>query len=144
MQKKEYLEELIRKITAIISPNLYDDSVNTFSDKEKKNKLFKNNPKCFVSVQCGNRKPILLPVCNSQGMEDFKIIRFSINLMEKLRKKFDDEDQEQIDQIIKKLKRLENKFTADVPKPTNMAVLKAKSTINLNRIKSDIERIRNY
>lgn len=144
MHKQEYIEELIRKVTSIVAPGLYDQTLDMISHKEKRNSLCDKYPKCFISMPCGNKDPLMLPVCNNQGLEDLKMIRFSIQLLERMRKHFEDIDQEKVDKILFKLKRLESKFLKDVPKPASASALKAKSTIKFkNNVTVYLDKIRN-
>lgn len=144
MGKKEYIEELIRKVTSIVSPGLYDETLNVIMNKETRKRLYDDHPKCFIPMTYGDKNPLLLPICNRQGLEDLKMIRFSMKLMDRMKKHFNDIDQDNIDSIIIKLKRLESKFLKEIPKSTRMAALKAKSTININNnIKSYLQKIRN-
>ena len=52
----------------------------------------------------------------------------------------EDVDQEHLIIVIKKLEALHKKFTKQVPKPTSMAIKKAASTRQLNKIKKDINK----
>jgi len=133
----EHLDELIRKANSLINPITVHHSLKTLMDPEARLTHYKKHPKCYLSLGQG-RKNVLFPICSMAGIEDVEMIRFSLKLADKLYAR-KDIDGDGLAVIVKKLKRLENKFSKEIPKTATMSHLKAKATKKmddiLNRIK---------
>ena len=138
-KKLELLDELLRTARSLISPISYHDHLNSLSDRDFRKKLFDGSPKCYLTVKYKSKEIPFFPVCNRTALEDPRIIKFSLKLAKKMVGK-EEVDQEHLIIVIKKLEALHKKFTKQVPKPTSMAIKKAASTRQLNKIKKDINK----
>lgn len=134
----EILQELIRKVDSLISPMTVDSKLKWLMSKDVKNKLFETHPKCFLTMNIG-QKSMVFPVCNRSGMEDPDIIAISLKVANKLAGRSNINNEELV-VILKKLEMLQRKFSKDIPKPSDMAVRKGMSTKEINQIKSILNR----
>lgn len=133
-EKFEVLDELIRKVNDLINPIPVEDELEWLQNRDMSKKLFEEHPKCFIAMNFGQQN-FTLPICNRMGMEDPKIIDFSIALVNKVAGR-DYADQEQIVVILRRLNMLKKKFSSDSPKPEDMAGRKAIVTKKLRQLKS--------
>jgi len=133
-----YLQELIRTANNLISPMTYNDDLEWISNKDLTKKLFEKCPHCFISLNYKDKQTALFPICNRMAIHDPKIINFSIKLAKRLIDK-PNVDQENLIIIISKLEKLVKKYSKEIPKTEEMAVLKTKSTKHLSKIKKYIK-----
>jgi len=140
-ERFNYLDELIRKVSNLVSPFDSKSDLELMIKKDVRDRLFGKYPKCFLSLRSMGRDNPIFPICNRLGAEDPDIIKFSIKLANKLKNK-PEIDGEQIDAILVKLNGLHSKFSKDPIKPANMATRKGLQTRILNNIKGYIERVR--
>ena len=68
------------------------------------------------------------------GLEDPRIIDFSLKMAEKFKDR-SDVDGEHMGMCMKKLKKLRNKFSKEVPRPAPEAARKGKVTKDMNAIR---------
>lgn len=133
----QVLEELIRTATSLISPLSIHHTLKKLMDPETRISHYKKHPKCFLALGIGS-KSTLFPICNMSGVEDIEVIAFSLKLADRLYAR-KDVNGDQLNIIVKRLKKLQKKFSQSTPKPANMSHLKAKATMKmddiLNRIK---------
>ena len=129
-----HLEELIRTADSLINPITVDKRLEWLMRKDVRGKLFEENPKCFLSMNIG-QKTMLFPICSRSGMEDPQIIDFSIKLANRIAGK-PDVDVSELQVTLKKLNMLKKKFSQPIPKPAKNAAQKGNSTKNMNQIKS--------
>ena len=131
----EYLEELVRTAYKQISPSTYEDDLENFTNKEWRDKFISRHPQCFMNLKkmYGDHQGFpLFPICNRGGVNDAKVINFSIKLATKL---MDDERFEvgEMKAIVLKLKHMKARYDKENPKPVSAAVRKANDTKNLKK-----------
>jgi len=136
-ERFQYLEELIRIANSLINPITAHDEMMSLMSKDHKKKLLERNPQCWLPVHIGRPIPFF-PVCNRSGSYEIESINFSLKLAKKLvgNTKV---DQEQLEMITRRLQNLKNKYSKDVPRPSNMAYRKGLTTKLLRKIRQYID-----
>ena len=137
IQEKEiqHLSELIRRVSNLLSPDSYLDNVGAIINKQVRDRLFGEYPKCFLKAKnvWGRELPIM-PICNRRGMEDPSMIAFSLKVANTM-KDSPNIDQDHLGSVIVKLNRLQNKFNKPIPKPDDMTAKKALTTRLMTKVK---------
>jgi hypothetical protein len=130
------LNELIRRVSNILSPDTYLDNVSAIIKKQVRNRLFGAYPKCFLKARnvWGQELPIM-PICNRMGIEDPQMISFSLKVANTM-KDSPNIDQDHLKELVVKLIKLQNKFSKPIPKPDEMAVKKALTTKLISKVKN--------
>lgn len=139
--KKEFeqLSELIRKANDLINP---EDSISYLQKKDLRDRLYGEKPKCFLKLLPIGRdtSPYLIPLCNRAGIEDPKVIKISLNIVQKLidsdKGRFDNNI---LQSILNKLNHRHNVLSKTVPKPASAAARKAQVTRMFKNIKSHLD-----
>ena len=126
----EILEELVRTAYKQIAPSTYQEDMENFTNKEWRDKFIARHPKCFMTLKkmYGDHAGFpLFPICNRGGINDAKVINFSLKLANKLS---DDErfDAGEIKAIVLKLQHMSARYGKENPKPVSMAARKANDT----------------
>jgi len=137
----EVLDELIRKVHSLIGPFDIHDELKWLMKRDVRKKVFEKFPKCFLSLRSRGRFIPFFPICNMTGKEDPEMIAFSMKMANKLKDK-PDIDQEQLDIIVVKLKRLHSRFNKEIPKPPDVAAKKGVITKSLKTIGNYLKKIR--
>jgi len=137
----EVLDELIRKVHSLIGPFDIHDELKWLMKRDVRKKVFEKFPKCFLSLRSRGRFIPFFPICNMTGKEDPEMIAFSMKMANKLKDK-PDIDQEQLDIIVVKLKRLHSRFNKEIPKPPDVAAKKGAITKSLKTIGNYLNKIR--
>jgi hypothetical protein len=130
----DVLHELIRKAYDLIAPFKYHDNLEVIMKKNMRKPFIEKFPKCWIMLKNDIGREIPFHICNRIGLEDPKIIDFSLKLANKFRDK-PEVDQDRLNVCVKKLIRLKNKFSREVPRPAPEAARKGKETRNMNKIK---------
>ncbi len=138
----ERLDELIRKVSSLITPYDIHDEMKWLMKRDVRQKMFEKFPKCFLSLRSRGREIPFLPVCNRQGMEDPQIIAFSMKLAHKLKDKPDIVDRDHLDTVMVKLQHMHNRFNKEVPKPPVQAAKKGMITRMFKNIKGYLDQVR--
>lgn len=123
----QLLNELINKAYQLISPLSFDYEIKWMLDKFNRDKLLNINPKCFLMIKHMGREIPFLPICNSRALIDKNIIDLSLKFANRLVGK-DEIDQIHLTKIIFRLNLLKNKYSKEIPKPSDMAGRKAHIT----------------
>ena len=139
--KKEFdhLSELIRKANELVNP---EKDLDYLIKKDVRDRLYGEKPKCFVKLLPIGRdtSPYLLPICNRAGIEDPKVIKISIKIIEKLMSggsgKF---DVNALQSVLNKLNHHDSVFSKQIPKPMNTGAKKAKVTRMFGNIKKYLD-----
>lgn len=132
----QLLEELIKKIDEVMdNPINYEYQLKWLMSQCNRKKLFETNPKCFLMMKQMGRDVPFFPICNRMGAVDPAIIKLSIKMVNKMMGN-DAVDQEHLVTILQKLNGLSNKYSKDIPKPSDTAAKKANVTKFLKRVKS--------
>lgn len=129
-----HLEELLRLANSLVAPFTYDDELKWLQNKDITRKMFERCPKCFIPFNSNSKRMALFPICNRMAIEDPNVINFSLKFANKLVGK-ENIDQDSLSKIIFKLEKLKRKFSKAIPKPNNMAKMKARSTKQFTSIK---------
>lgn len=135
------LEEVIRQLDYLITPVTTTDEMDWLLQRDMRQKLFETFPKCVLSLMVMEKTVPFFPVCNRMGMHDPKMIRFSMDMVEKM-KNLDDIDHHQLEKIGGDLKILLARFDKPIPKPPEMATRKAILTKQLDKLKSVIRSLK--
>lgn len=132
----QLLEELIKKIDEVMSnPINYEYQLKWLMSQDNRKKLFETNPKCFLMMKQMGRDVPFFPICNRMGAVDPTIIKLSIKMVNKMMGN-DAVDQDHLVIILQKLNGLSNKYSKEVPKPSDMASKKANVTKFIKRLKN--------
>ncbi len=132
----ELLEELIKKIDEVMdNPINYEYQLKWLMSQDNRKRLLETNPKCFLMFKNMGRQLPFFPICNRMGSVDPTIIKLSIKLANKLAGN-DAVDQDSLTMVLQKLNSLDNKYSKEIPKPSDMAAKKANVTKFVNRLKN--------
>ncbi len=135
----EVLEELIRTANELINP---ENSLAYLQKKDMIDRLYGEKPSCFLKLAPIGRdtSAYLLPLCNRRGMEDPKVIRVSMKVVQRF---LDDPkgrfDVNILNTLLSKLQHRHSVFSKTVPKPARTAARKANVTKMFNNIKSHLD-----
>jgi hypothetical protein len=135
------LSEFIQKINNIITPFSFRDELKAVMNKETRKHLSEKYPKCFLPVRIGNKDAFIIPICNRNGATDKNMISFSIKLANKLLDR-EDVDRGMLEIVIKKLNRMYNTYSKDIPTPPDMAARKANVTKAMILLKKQLNALR--
>ncbi len=124
------LEELLRQANALISPISFHDDLKLLSP-EKMAKDAEKNKSCYLTIRRRSGS-VLFPICSRNGAKCPQMIQFSLKMANKLAGK-PETPPDQIQVIIKKLERLQSKYSKPIPKPPGQAYLKGLSTKKLRK-----------
>jgi len=142
--KQKYVEELVNKVLLKIHNNInYDKSFEDSTHPDDKQKI--TCPRCFIQILKGaeDRGISHLPLCNRYNLFDPSIIDLSLKIAQKI-EDFTNYDQDEINQVIKKLQSLKKKYDSDIPSTdSEYASIKGKNTKHFNAIKRKVKTIRN-
>jgi hypothetical protein len=139
----KHLSELIRKANDLINPQT---STDYLSDKELRDRLFQDKPKCFLKLNPIGRDvtPYLIPLCNQAGFEDLKVVTLALKMVQRLitqtPEKFDPAERQR---VLNQLNHRFNVLSQTIPKPMSMGAKKAKVTRMFNNIKHHLNTIKN-
>ena len=141
--KEEFqkLDELMQKVNTIVSPFSFRDELEAVMDKETRHRLYEKNPRCFMPVRMGNQDAFILPICNRNGATDKNMIAFSMKLANRLLDR-EDVDRGMLEITMKKLERLNNTYSKDIPKPMDRAAQKANITKSFMKMKQYLDDIK--
>jgi hypothetical protein len=133
MEKQfQVLEELIRTAYNIING---EEDLSYLTQKDLRDRLYGENPACFLKLQPIGRdtSTYILPLCNRHGIEDPRVIKISIKVVQNLigSGKF---DVNILNTLLSKLQHRHDVFVKRVPKPPIAAAKKANVTKNMNSI----------
>ena len=134
-KRMEFLEELVRSAYKQIAPSSYKDDIENFTNKSWRDDFIKSHPRCFMSLKkmYGDHMGFpLFPICNRGGVQDAKVINFSIKLVNKMLgdEKF---DAAELKALLLKLGHMKARYDKEQPKPVSMAVHKANDTRNFKK-----------
>jgi|GEM_PF-1973067 hypothetical protein len=140
----KYLQELLTRISSYLDPTESDDQMKWLHNKKLVERLYGEKPECFVAIKDrGQDISTILPVCNRAGMQDPRIIQFSIKLAKKMGA--DDKvglvDPASLSEAVEELEKLKEKVKKKKATPKG-AALKANSTKGINKIKDHLKRVR--
>lgn len=136
------LEEFIQKINNIITPFSFRDELKSVMDKETRIRMSEKYPKCYLPVRMGNKDIPFLPLCNRNGATDKNMISFSMKLANRLLGR-EDVDRGMLEITLKKLSRMNNTYSKDIPTPPGPASQKANVTKSLILLKKNLDKIKN-
>jgi hypothetical protein len=132
-EELKVLSELIRKADKLINP---EDSLEYLVNKDVRDRLYGKKPACFMKLRPIGRdtSAYLFPICNRSGMEDPKVIKLSIGMLQKsmVDSRFDPKD---IQLMLGKMQNRHDTFIKKIPKPASAAARKAKVTRMFDNIK---------
>ena len=132
-EELKVLSELIRKADKLINP---EDSLAYLINKDVRDRLYGKKPACFMKLRPIGRdtSAYLFPICNRSGMEDPKVIKLSIAMLQKsmVDSRFDPKD---IQLMLGKMQNRHDTFIKQIPKPASAAARKAKVTKMFDNIK---------
>ena len=140
-EKFEVLEELIRKVGKHLYPYNKKEDIAFLQRKDLRDRLYGKFPKCFLTLKGIGRDIPFLPICNRLGIQDSRIINFSMKMAQKMQSnpKF---DQDELSMVLLKLKRLNNTYSKDIPKPPLQAAKKGMTTRMFSNIKKYLDGVR--
>jgi len=141
LNEMDKLQEFIQKVSDIISPISFRDELRAVMDKQTRKNLSERHPKCFLPVRMGNRDAFIMPICNRNGATDKNMIAFSMKLANRLLDR-EDVDRGMLEITIKKLKRMHNTYSKDIPTPPGMAARKANVTKAMILLKKNLNALR--
>lgn len=138
-QNQIYIEELLRSAMKFISPiNDYEYELKKLCDRNYRMELYKKYPDCFLGVKrrCGKIFPYFY-MCNSNGVIDPEIIKFSLKLAEKFKEKFyqKDIDYEHLEANIRKMRFYLARYNKEIPKSPKISARLGSETKKLNKFK---------
>jgi len=132
-EELKVLSELIRKANELINP---EESLAYLIHKDTRDRLYGKKPACFMKLRPIGRdtSAYLFPICNRNGIEDPKVIKLSIMMLQKAMtdSRFDPNE---IQSMLNKMQHRYDTFIQRVPKPASAAARKAKITRMFNNIK---------
>lgn len=134
----QLLEELIKKIDEVMSNNdsiSYDYQLKWLLLQDNRKRLFEKNPKCFLMMKQMGREVPFFPICNRTGSIDPSIIKLSIKLANRLSGN-DIVDQDHLVMILQKLNNLNNKYSKEITRPSDIAAKKANITKFIKKLKN--------
>ena len=135
----DHLSELIRKANELINP---EKDLGYLLKKDVRDRLYGEKPKCFIKMLPIGRdtSPYLLPICNRAGIEDPKVIKISIGIIEKLMTYESGKyDTNALQTILNKLNHHNSVFSKKIPKPMSTGAQKAKVTRMFGNIKKYLD-----
>jgi hypothetical protein len=135
----DHLSELIRKANELINP---ENDLSYLIKKDIRDRLYGEKPKCFIKILPIGRdtSPYLLPICNRQGIEDAKVIKVSIKVIEKLMSNENGKfDVNMLQTVLNKLNHHDSVFSKQIPKPMSTGAQKAKVTRMFGNIKKYLD-----
>jgi len=135
------LEEFIQKVNDIVTPFSFRDELKAVMDKETRKRMSEKHPKCFLPVRMGNKDNMILPVCNRNGSTDKNMIAFAMKLANRLSGR-EDVDRGMLEVSMKKLQRMHNTYSKDIPKPPERAAQKANITKSFSKMKKYLDNIK--
>lgn len=147
MKKKQILteidklQEFIQKINHIVSPISFRDELKQVMDPQTRKLLCEKYPKCFLPVRMGNKDAFIMPVCNRNGATDKNMIAFSMKLANKLLDR-EDVDRGMLEITIKKLNRMYNTYSKEIPTPPGSVAQKANVTKAMIILKKHLNALR--
>ena len=139
MEKKQmiHLHELVRKLTSLISPVTYEDTLQDLMSQPAEDVFKGDFKKCVIPWNIGSQQ-LHLPVCNRFGMIDPQMIEFSKKMVNKYKSVGEQHDEETMI-ILTKLDKLYKRFNKDIPKPQDRAAQHAQMTKFRNRVLQNIK-----
>ena len=137
----ETLNEFIQKVSDIVSPMSFRDELRAVMNKDSRKQLYEKYPKCWLPVRMGNKDAFIMPICNRMGSTDKNMIAFSMRLANKLLDR-EDVDRGMLEVTLKKLNRMHNTYSKDIPTPPNRAAQKANITKAMTVLKRQLNSIR--
>jgi hypothetical protein len=118
------LSKLLKEAEDLIQP---DESLDYLVSRDIRDRIYGKKPACFMKLQPIGRdtSAYLFPVCNRAGMEDPKMIRLSIHMLQKAMtdSRFDPKD---IQLMLGKLQQKGDTFLKKIPLPMSVDAKKAK------------------
>ena len=79
------LEELLVEMESYLDTNTMNDDMKLAYQQKLRERLFIEKPECFVAIKGKGRDlSTILPVCNRAGIQDPRVIQFSIGLAKKM------------------------------------------------------------
>jgi hypothetical protein len=137
----QILDELLQKVNDIVYPFSYRDELKAIMDKQTRHNLFEKYPRCFLPINIGNKDAFILPICNRAGATDRNMIAFSKKFANRLLDR-PDVNRGMLEITMKKLDRMDNKYSKEPVRPADMAARKGNSTKSLNKIKDYIHNLK--
>lgn len=137
------LQDLLENIASYLEPD-GPDKVKGLYDTKLRDRLYGEKPECFVSVKGKGRDiSTILPVCNRAGIQDPRIIEFSIKLAKKmgLSDNIGLVDPASLREAVEDLEELKKKVEKKTASPKG-AGLKGNSTKGINKIKKYLKATR--
>lgn len=134
----QILQELLTKITSYLDPDNDADQMKALHDRKLLERLYGEKPECFVSIKGkGQDLSTILPVCNRAGIQDPRIIEFSIKMAKKMAisDKVGLVDPASLREAVEELEELKEKVKKGKASPKG-AALKGNSTKGINKIKA--------
>lgn len=134
----QILQELLTKITSYLDPDNDADQMKALHDRKLLERLYGEKPECFVSIKGkGQDLSTILPVCNRAGIQDPRIIDFSIKMAKKMAisDKVGLVDPASLREAVEELEELKEKVKKGKASPKG-AALKGNSTKGINKIKA--------
>lgn len=142
-KKLQNLEELIR--TASVHLLSKEDKFAYISNPHLKKMLYGKYPECFISIKRlgQDTSSYLLPICNRAGIVDPDVIIVAMKAVKRLMADpsgtYDVND---LQGVLDKLNRIQNRYSKDVIKPPQQAGRKAVVTRMFNNVKDHLTTIR--
>lgn len=137
----EKIQEFIQKVSDIVSPISFRDELKRVIDPNVRKHLCEKYPKCFLPVRIGNRDAFIMPICNRNGATDKNMIAFSLKLANRLLDR-EDVDRGMLQITIKRLNRMFNTYSKDIPTPPGAAAKKANVTKAMILLKKNLNALR--
>lgn len=135
------LTEFIQKVNDIVSPISFRDELRAVMDRNTRKHLCEKHPKCWLPVNISNSSVPFLPICNRNGATDRRMIAFSMKLANRLLGR-EDVDRGTLEITIKKLNRLNNTYSKDIPTPPGSVAKKANITKAMIILKRQLDSIK--
>ena len=135
------LNEFIQKVNDIISPISFRDELKTVMDKTTRKQLSEKYPRCWLPVNISNSNVPFLPICNRNGSTDKRMIAFSMRLANRLLDR-EDVDRGTLEITIKKLSRMHNTYSREIPTPPNIVARRANITKAMILLKKQLNALR--
>lgn len=132
------LQELLNEIASYLDPESENDQIKSLYDRKLLERLYGEKPECFISIKGkGQDISTILPVCNRAGIQDPRIIDFSIKMAKKmgLSDKVGLVDPASLREAVEELEELKEKVKKGKAGPKG-AALKGNSTKGMNKIKA--------
>jgi len=126
MSESKVLDELLRKVQAVVDPDSTEKIIKGLT-KEGMAEYYKKHPNCFMRIE-----DVLFPLCGSNSRKCPKMIAFSLKMAQNL-VGTDAVNQEALAILMQKLERLKGRYEKEVPTSVSGAVKKAQSTRQFNK-----------